>query len=192
MGKTILEEGSYQRTVFDAIPSPALILDAELCVLDLNRAASVFFGGDRTVLLKHLCGEVLQCLNEKEAPGGCGTSEFCKDCVVRNAGQKALRGQDTVRGKYDMQLQEGTMLRNVNFLISAAPFRYAEKSLALVILEDITELTQLRKFLSICMQCKKIRSEDGQWVSLEYYFSRQKEIQFSHGLCPDCAKNFKL
>ena len=40
----------------------------------------------------------------------------------------------------------------------------------------------------ICAHCKKIREDDGSWVSIEKYISDHSEAEFSHGLCPDCVK----
>ena len=42
--------------------------------------------------------------------------------------------------------------------------------------------------LPICAHCKKIREDDGSWVSVERYISDHSEAEFSHGLCPDCVK----
>jgi CRP-like cAMP-binding protein len=42
--------------------------------------------------------------------------------------------------------------------------------------------------LPICAHCKKIREDDGSWVSIEKYISDHSEAEFSHGLCPDCVR----
>ncbi len=42
--------------------------------------------------------------------------------------------------------------------------------------------------LPICAHCKKIREDDGSWVSIEKYISDHSEAEFSHGLCPDCVQ----
>jgi CRP-like cAMP-binding protein len=42
--------------------------------------------------------------------------------------------------------------------------------------------------LPICAHCKKIREDDGSWVSIEKYISDHSEAEFSHGLCQDCVK----
>lgn len=42
--------------------------------------------------------------------------------------------------------------------------------------------------LPICAHCKKIREDDGSWVSIEKYITDHSEAEFSHGLCPDCVK----
>ncbi len=43
-------------------------------------------------------------------------------------------------------------------------------------------------FLPICAACKRIRNETGAYENIEDYVSRHSEAQFTHGLCPKCAK----
>ena len=40
----------------------------------------------------------------------------------------------------------------------------------------------------ICASCKKIRDDKGYWNQIEAYIGDHSEAQFSHGICPDCAK----
>jgi hypothetical protein len=48
----------------------------------------------------------------------------------------------------------------------------------------------LEGLVPICsfLDCRKIRDEDGKWVRLESFLVERSEIEFSHGLCPDCVK----
>jgi PAS domain S-box-containing protein len=46
----------------------------------------------------------------------------------------------------------------------------------------------LRGFLPICACCKKIRDDKGYWNQVETYLLEHSEIEFSHGLCPECQK----
>jgi transcriptional regulator with PAS, ATPase and Fis domain len=43
-------------------------------------------------------------------------------------------------------------------------------------------------FIPICSSCKKIRDDTGSWIRLETYLSARAEVEFTHGLCPECAK----
>lgn len=49
------------------------------------------------------------------------------------------------------------------------------------------EINTLRGFLPICASCKKIRDDKGYWTQIEAYISTRTEVEFSHGICPDCA-----
>jgi AmiR/NasT family two-component response regulator len=54
--------------------------------------------------------------------------------------------------------------------------------------EALTRVKTLRGLLPICASCKKIRDDQGYWQQVEVYLRQHSEAQFSHGICPDCAK----
>lgn len=51
--------------------------------------------------------------------------------------------------------------------------------------EDIKTLSEL---MPICSSCKKIRDDKGYWNQLESYLSMHADLEFSHSICPECAK----
>ena len=60
---------------------------------------------------------------------------------------------------------------------------------------DITErkiseehVKVLQGMLPICSNCKKIRSDEGYWEQIEDYLHVHSEIEFTHSICPKCAK----
>jgi len=54
-------------------------------------------------------------------------------------------------------------------------------------LDDVKTLSGL---LPICSVCKKIRDDKGYWNQIEAYIHKLSGTQFSHGICPDCAREF--
>jgi len=50
------------------------------------------------------------------------------------------------------------------------------------------ELKVLHGILPICSSCKKIRDDKGNWDHVEVYMRDHTDAEFSHGLCPECAK----
>ncbi len=42
--------------------------------------------------------------------------------------------------------------------------------------------------LPICANCKDIRDDDGSWTSIENYIRDHAGTEFSHSVCPKCAK----
>ncbi len=52
--------------------------------------------------------------------------------------------------------------------------------------EAMAHIRMLQGFLPICSYCKKIRNDQNYWQQLESYFSTHSDVQFSHGICPDC------
>jgi hypothetical protein len=50
------------------------------------------------------------------------------------------------------------------------------------------EVKMLRGILPICSFCKNIRNDGSAWEPLEKYISEHSDAEFSHGLCPECAR----
>lgn len=57
--------------------------------------------------------------------------------------------------------------------------------------QALAEVKALSGLLPICSQCKKVRDDQGYWNQIETYISEHTEATFSHGLCPDCAEEFR-
>ena len=65
----------------------------------------------------------------------------------------------------------------------------AEKEKLIVELKKaLREVKRLGGLLPICASCKKIRDDQGYWNQLEHYIQKHSEAEFSHSVCPDCAK----
>jgi hypothetical protein len=54
--------------------------------------------------------------------------------------------------------------------------------------QALAQVKRLSGFLPICASCKKIRDDQGYWQQVEAYIRDHSEAEFSHGLCPECAK----
>jgi PAS domain S-box-containing protein len=52
----------------------------------------------------------------------------------------------------------------------------------------LADIKTLYGILHICASCKKIRDDNGSWTQMETYVATHTEADFSHGICPDCAK----
>ena len=54
----------------------------------------------------------------------------------------------------------------------------------------LAKVKLLSGFLPICAACKKIRNDEGYWEQVETYIRHHSDVEFSHGLCPDCLDKF--
>ena len=54
--------------------------------------------------------------------------------------------------------------------------------------QALAHVKKLSGLLPICASCKKIRDDRGYWLQVEEYIRDHSEAQFSHGICPECAK----
>jgi len=122
--------------------------------------------------------------------------------------QQIINGQEELTveaAKYESRGKPKT------FIISAKPFRDSSGNLLGIVesFQDITEriiaenakvelighlqealdrVNLLSGMLPICSSCKKIRDDKGYWNQIETYIRDHSEAEFSHGICPDCAK----
>jgi DNA-binding response OmpR family regulator len=46
----------------------------------------------------------------------------------------------------------------------------------------------LNGLLPTCAQCRKIRDDKGVWQHMESYIREHSEAEFTHSVCPECAK----
>ncbi len=54
--------------------------------------------------------------------------------------------------------------------------------------ETISEVGRLGGMLPMCAYCKGVRDDAGYWQKVEAYISQLNDMDLSHGICPDCAK----
>lgn len=193
MSEQLFEDGDFVRAILDAVPLAVFVVDGDVSVLGYNQAASELLSDTPRKIIRSRAGEILHCVNSMVTPEGCGGSPECSDCFVRKAVEDSLRHGKVVRGKARMELfQEGKEehLDEIYLSITAAPFPYRGRRLALLILQDISELTMLKRILPICSHCKKIRNDDEYWDTVERYFAEHLDLAFSHGICPECLERF--
>jgi PAS domain-containing protein len=165
-----------------------LVLDEQACVHDLNLAAARTLGAERDVLLRKLCGEVLRCAHATGKSDPCGTMPPCKECVVRDTIRAAMQGQRVLRRKARFEVLWHGKPETRHLLVTGSPFEHANARFALIILEDVTELAELRSILPICANCKKIRDDSEYWEHVEEYLRRHLDVELSHSFCPECSK----
>ena len=54
--------------------------------------------------------------------------------------------------------------------------------------EALASIKTLSGLLPICYSCKQIRDDKGYWNQIEAYIGKHTEAEFTHGICPACAK----
>ena len=184
-----LSSGQQQfRIIFDAFPSPVLIVDSKLQIHDANRACLEMFNRKTSIIHKRLCGDLIRCVNAKESETGCGTTKHCPSCIIRQTADDVMNGRDAFRRLGKIRIEKKGQKQQAWLLVSGSLFAYQNDTLAIVTLEDISELMDLRKMIPICMHCRKLRDDEDYWHSVENFFTKYTDVEFTHSLCPECAK----
>jgi DNA-binding NtrC family response regulator len=89
----------------------------------------------------------------------------------------------------EMVLERTAQLEQANEMLRV---EIAErKQLIFQLREALARVKTLSGLLPICAWCKKIRDDKGYWNHVEAYIADHTGADFTHGICPECAKQFK-
>jgi DNA-binding NtrC family response regulator len=88
-----------------------------------------------------------------------------------------------VKGTIDPRLLE----RAIRYAIERKRAQEEREQLIERLQEALANIKALRGMLPICASCKKIRDDSGYWNQIESYIRAHADVEFSHGLCPECT-----
>jgi len=181
--------GALAEQILDAFPSAVFLMDDRLRVLGYNQAAEALVGTVQDLLLEQFCGNILRCLNEHESAEPCGMTSYCSQCEIRAAVDTCWELGRTFRRRHEFKrrLPDGTR-ETLHLRITASNLHAEGRKLAVLVLEDVSEITRLQRLLPICASCKKIRDDEDAWHDVAHYVTEHTDIQFTHGLCKECAE----
>ncbi len=190
----IADQNRFLKSVIDALPHPFSVVDASTYRLQLANYAA--FQGE-------LPGD-LTChtLSHHSAVPCAGSEHPCPLDKVRETGQPVTvehthcSSDGTTR---EMEVHgfpifddKGKLVQMIEYCVDISERKKAGVERERLIhdlqgaLQDVKTLSGL---LPICSSCKKIRDDTGYWNTLEHYISEHSGAEFSHGLCPECAKS---
>ena len=105
-----------------------------------------------------------------------------------------LVGHVVVGGAISLGLPFGnTPVIGASFFLVAV-FIYFSSVLETKLLTEIQDTVQA--LMPICASCKKMRSPDADWrkpeswMEIERFITSETGANFTHGLCPECSKEF--
>lgn len=131
----ILADIPSAKTILDACPIPAAIINGYRQIVFSNRALAALVGNGHACLGQRL-GEVLNCIHSRERSGGCGTTESCRNCGAVSAQLEAIAGRHGTR-ECCISTQTGGDAGSMELRISASPFLVAGERFVLLHAEDI-------------------------------------------------------
>ena len=54
----------------------------------------------------------------------------------------------------------------------------------------LAEVKTLQGLIKICATCNRVLTDQGGWEQFESYVRGHSDVEFSHGICPDCARKW--
>jgi len=176
------------KTVLDTIQAGIVVIDPETHkIVGVNAAAGKMIGAPRERILGSVCYEYI-CPNQR---GQCPITDLGES--LENAERVLL----TARGEKVPILKTvvGVTLAGrrhllESFLDITARKRAEEERERLIeeLKEALAEVKALSGLLPICASCKSIRNDQGYWQQIEAYIKEHSEAEFSHSVCPECAR----
>jgi len=91
-----------------------------------------------------------------------------------------------VKGKIDGLL----LYRTLRYAIERKNAQDERERLIAQLRQALDEVKKLSGLLPICAHCKKIRDDRGAWTRIEQYIHEHSEVDFSHGICPECMERY--
>ncbi len=188
MAENQLHVDPFAATLLRAMPLAVAVLGPDLAIVALNSAAEKVFGAAAVEAVGERPGNAFCCVNAAATAAGCGDGVNCGDCLLRRAGLAAIAGQTLDQQELTLRIRRQGGSEEKYVLLSASPFHFAGRDLAVVLLQDVTPLHRLRGIVPICAACKKVRRDDRAWEAVEAFVSDHSHALFSHGICPDCCR----
>ena len=180
-------------SLFMGNPEPVVYLDMRYRIQEINNSFEQLFGFSRHEV----------------------KNKLIFDLIVPD--EKTKEAKELSTNKENFALNFETVRKNkkgqlIPVLISTAPVVIDEKQEGLIITyRDITPLKQIEEekeqliaelqkalkevktlsgLIPICSHCKKVRDDTGYWDQVESYIAKHSNVDFSHGICPDCMRQY--
>lgn len=139
-------------TVFDTVPVGLWVIDTQRRLQRANRFVGDLLRRSPDDLLGELPGDALDCKHRADVPAGCGSGPACRHCRLNNALRGAMDDSRPVFRLHHIVRRAtpaGGDEEQRHMRISVAPLDSSKtRGLALVALEDVTDVVAAEKELS--------------------------------------------
>ncbi len=124
--------------VLNAIPVISMVLNRQRQVVFGNRKFVDVLGvSDIREALGKRPGEAFRCVHAAQAPGGCGTGEFCAHCGAVRSILLGLAGRDNVQ-ECNINREEGDRVEALDLRVSSSPFCLDEEFFVIFSITDVS------------------------------------------------------
>jgi DNA-binding response OmpR family regulator len=106
--------------------------------------------------------------------------------IIVSGGDDDAVALEAVRAGADDYLVKGGITHRA--LRRAVNHAAERKRLTRELQAALTDVKTLRGIIPICASCKHVRDDTGAWQQVELYVREHSHADFSHGICPACAK----
>lgn len=191
--KKIIGQNTFLQTIIEALPHPFYVVDTNNYTIKLANSLVALdnkWQGRTCHALTHHSEKPCA-----EAEHSCPIRKVMatKQEVILEHTHRNLAGEERLVEVHGCPIfdEEGNVTQMIEYSIDITARKLADQERERLINDlqnALNDVTQLSGLIPICSSCKSIRDDQGYWQKIERYISERSEAQFSHGICPDCAK----
>lgn len=131
-------EASFSKRVMDAIPSLLMILNEQRQIVYANQTLLDLMTGEEEQRIYGMRpGEILNCINTRNSPGGCGTSEECTTCGAVLAILAGLQGEKAIKECRVTRSREGK-IESLDLQVWSTPLTHNDENFTVFAVNDIS------------------------------------------------------
>jgi transcriptional regulator with PAS, ATPase and Fis domain len=138
-----VKENDLTGELLNALPCGILIINEDGNVLRLNNVVEHIFGVKNAEVIGKGFGSALCCINSCEEKDDCGSGNGCKQCEVHKLAMMALYSKQKKKRRVSLQVNMNSHIKDITFLLCAAPFYTKNERLSILTIEDITNLKSI-------------------------------------------------
>ncbi len=137
--EALAKERENLQRIFDVVNVGLLLVDENGAVARVNDTVSKWVGTDLAASLGAQPGHVIGCVHALSSPAGCGHTNHCRSCPIRNTFSSVLRTDRPVHGvETEASLFVGGRTANLWLSVSADPLTLEGRRHVLLSMNDIT------------------------------------------------------
>ena len=139
--ENLRQNSDLMLTIFNEIPTSLILVNENREILKINNAGLKLTESTERDIIGVKAGNAIRCINALNAPNGCGSSEFCNECLLRLAIANTFETQKPSRNiNMKIPTVNGEDVQYNQIIFSTSLIQSEDQLLVQVSITDITEL----------------------------------------------------
>ena len=212
------DDGDYPYYVYAGFPNSFIKKENSLCSKD-NKGNRIPSPDGYSYLLDCMCGNILRgrfdsslpyfsnngsfwsnsttsllnSTNEEERQGK--TRNYCNACGYESVALIPIKATDERIGLIQLNdkrkgMFDYCLIEYLEMVADQVGLAVRNSLIHTKLKEAYEAINELKGILPICSHCKSIRNDQDYWETIESYIKKHTHANFTHSICPECAKKY--
>jgi len=144
------ESNAFLNVLLENLVSAVFVVDKNICIQSFNDSFKALFHKPEDKILGEKCGNALGCVYTVDEAKKCGDTSNCQHCTLRDSLLKALTNKvPTYKAQLIRKFYINNQAITKYFLYSSKYITFNNEEMALVIIDDNTELMETNLKLKV-------------------------------------------